>query len=67
MRWDQGKYAIERKCTCKSRSFECGARGYHVVDSKNDRGEALREAFDLGRLYGFRYRVTVQVTGEVLS
>jgi hypothetical protein len=67
MRWDQGTFGIERECACKSRSFECGARGFHVVESSNDRGAAITEASKLGRQYGFRYRVTVQATGEVIS
>ncbi len=64
MRWDQGKYATERKCDCKSRSAECLNYGYHVVDSTDDLIAARAETAKLSRLYGFDYRTVNQHSRE---
>lgn len=67
MRWDQGRFAIERACTCKSKSPECAARGFHVVHSGQDALDLLKEATDLQREVGVPYRVIDQATSLVVS
>ncbi len=63
-RWDLGKYATERECTCKSRSAECVGYGYHVVDSTDDLIGARAETARLSKLYSFKYRTVNQHSRE---
>lgn len=69
VRWDQGRFQVERKCehTGGQRAYECGARGWHVVDTHNDGLDALRDASDLLRETGVPHRVADQATGELLG
>lgn len=62
-RWDKRRFAVERKCTCTSRSAEC-ALGWHMVDSHDTRGEALTDAFTLGF---DAYRVVDVQTGQQVT
>jgi len=63
--WWSGSFGVERICTCRDRSAECGAAGFHLVDSSDDRGAALGEADRLRRAYGVAYRVVERRTGTV--
>jgi len=68
VRWDQGRFHVERKCdhTGGQRFFEC-AGGWHTVDTRSDGRDALREAADVQRDTGVPHRVLDNATGEALS
>ena len=65
--WYAGRFGIERKCDCRKgqRSAECHLAGWHLIDSSNDRGNALAEARKLAS-HGV-YRVIDQDDYSVVS
>lgn len=65
--WWVGRFGIERRCDCRKghRSQECHLAGWHLVDSSDDRGDALAAARSLAP-HGV-YRVVDQDDYEVVS
>lgn len=69
-RWDQGRFQLERQCTCRrgDRSAEClGGAGFHVVDTADDALSMLADAQTLGKETGRAYRVRDRATGELVG
>ncbi len=64
-RWDKARFAVERVCTCTSRSFECQF-GWHRVDGYPEAQSARDEAALLHARWGFGYRAVDSTTGDVL-
>lgn len=58
--WWVGRFGIERKCDCRKgqHNAECHHVGWHLVDSSDDRGDALCAARALA-MHG-TYRVVDQ-------
>ncbi len=67
IRWDLGRFAVERVCVCKSRSAEC-PKGWHMVDSHDDLGAAIADLNTLeDETRRGAYRVIDQVNGEKIA
>jgi hypothetical protein len=62
--WDKARYAVERKCTCRSRNGECNRDGWHRVDGFETQREALTDAYTMGF---DMYRVVDSHTGKVIT
>lgn len=66
-RWDLGRFGLQRQCTCKSKSAECYADGWHTVDTFGESGPALYDQRQLAEGQHGAYRVIEVSTGEVVS
>jgi hypothetical protein len=54
--WDRQPFGVERRCTCTSRSAECGSRGWHLVDGWSTADEARADAHAMHVKFGVAYR-----------
>lgn len=61
--WDKARFAVERRCTCRSRWSEC-ASGWHRVDGWDTEAAALNDAYSMGF---DMYRVVDSQTGAHVS
>lgn len=60
--WWVGRFGVERKCDCRrgQRSAECHDAGWHLVDSSDDRADAVACALELGGRTGVTHRAVDQ-------